>query len=310
MQNPSILLALTVFLANTPSFAKGRFDLAPVEPIPARKVLAPVKLQPSATPRTGELTVTEKAKKINAMPLPLIPSPDEAADVAKLQLSAEAQQLADLWDATLQKSPEIQIVINALQPNSDPNKARSQAMKLLGGAIFSGLQTSSMFLGGTVPRMGAGAAGSMLESVWSAKTKDKQPDLSPATMASLYAMIRHTADRLVDCHRSYTAAIDRAVYDEEAAEDTHQLMTSTRELTADQQLSLHLALKNDIRNIRENQRQIRNYRQQLVDLAGPHAVARLDEQIAEQHNALAKLTGTSKPFRDPLMYTPPSTARF
>jgi hypothetical protein len=250
----------------------------------------------------------DQARKVNAMPLPLIPSASEqqAADAASLD--AEQQQISALWGATLDRSPDVQFVINAMQPNSDPAHARGQAVKLIGGLMFNaGMQATNM-LGNGALRIGSGAAASMFGSVLGARTKSSG-DLSPAALASLYSMIRRNADRLVDSYRAYKNSLDETVLAEEAVEDARKLIASRDTSTsADTAIFLDIELKHATKALRLSQQQSKTYRKQLIDMAGEAAVAQLDAQINDEHNALARLTGSGS-WRHPLQYVEPSTAQ-
>src|SRR5579883_1556709 len=79
----------------------------------------------------------DKAKSVNCLPLPLIPSIAETEESQKLQVAHHKQQIQDLWAAAIDRSPDIKFAIGVLQPNTNPKHATAQAMKLVGNALFN-----------------------------------------------------------------------------------------------------------------------------------------------------------------------------
>lgn len=308
----NILIATgMILLLTAPTQAADRFQLPTCDALqqsPKTKLQA-IELSSGESKPAANPSIIDQARKVNAMPLPLIPTEAERESVNQASNNAERQQISTLWVATLDRSPDIQFVINALQPNSNPNRSRGEALRLIGGAMFNGaLQIAPLAFGNASGmRLGTGVAAGMLDSVWRTNAKDSRPDLSPAAMASLYSMIRRTADRLVDAYRGYKASLDAAVYAEEEADDISRLISGDAANSADASVYLDVSMKRALREVRLCQQQINMYRKQLLDMAGEQAVAEVDQQIAAEHDALAKLTGAGS-WRHPLEYRPPQSA--
>lgn len=309
--NTRISLSLLVcFLTALPAVAREEFKLTPVDPIGTSKpsrAMVPIELPPSSSSAAPKPSLLDQARKVNAMPLPLLPTASERQATEAASLDAEQQQITALWSSTLERSPDVQFVINAMQPAGDPSHARSQAIKMIGGLMFNaGMQATSTLANGPL-RLGTGAAASMLNSVFHVKGK-QQPDLSPVALASLYSMIRRNADRLVDAYRAYKNSLDEAVLADESVDDVRKVITARdASLSADAAVFLDMDLKRAQRAVAVCHHHISTFRKQLIDMAGESAVAQLDQQIEAEHNALARLTGTGS-WRHPLQYTPPSTA--
>jgi len=245
----------------------------------------------------------KEAKKVNITPLALLESDAESQQKAEVVADAEKAQLTDLWSATINRSPDIQFVIQRMQPHSDPNHATSTVLKLLGGALFSAAQAGCMFMG---PSMGMGnmasyammgganAGGSMMQSLLnvgnSKNAKKQQISQEQATM--LYKMVRDTADKLVANFRLYKKY--RAQY--ESASDDYEYI---KKLVADESNNADTAKRIDMEyTIRKAKREMdgiideaKVQRQALSDLAGQDAVAKLDDQIDEEIANLKSMTG-------------------
>jgi len=65
-------------------------------------------------------TLVKKASKVGLGPVQLIESEDESNKKVDAVVAAEQMQLNDLWEATLTRSPDIQFIVQKLQPTSNP----------------------------------------------------------------------------------------------------------------------------------------------------------------------------------------------
>jgi hypothetical protein len=61
------------------------------------------------------------------------------------------------------------------------------------------------------------------------------------------------------------------------------------------QIEMEYTLRKAKRDIDEKLEQARLYRQQLTDLAGPDAIAKLDKELLDEHTAIEALTGITSP---------------
>lgn len=98
-----------------------------------------------------------KNKPVDAGPLALRESEDEENQKIENELSAEKTQLQDLWQATILRNPDIQFVINKLQPTSDQSHATAYMMKALGQALFGVLAAAPMLAPTPSPAMFMGS---------------------------------------------------------------------------------------------------------------------------------------------------------
>lgn len=247
------------------------------------------------------------AKTVDVMPLALVESDSEAANKQDAVSQLERAQLTDLWQATINRSPDIQFVVNRLQPSSDANHATASAMRFLSGALFGAMQAAPMMLGpgaSSLQYMGTGMGTSLMANVLGAadrKTQKKQ-QISQEQATMLYKIVRETADRLVEKYRAYkktNIALDRAEND---LRDL-KLMVADGRIGQDpaKAIEMEYTLRKQQRDIDSIGDEIREKRQSLLDLAGGEAVSRLDMQITEEKAMLHKLVG---PDGNPTMPSP------
>lgn len=90
----------------------------------------------SKTAALGKGDVKDTAKAVNAQPLALINSNEELNEKSELLDNSEKKQIADLWDATLERSPDIQFVVQKLVPTSDKGHATHIMMKMLSSVMY------------------------------------------------------------------------------------------------------------------------------------------------------------------------------
>jgi hypothetical protein len=313
-QNPALFAAILIVASAQSATAREAFDLAPCDVLPASspKGMAPIQLEADkavspekSSSQAASQSLYKQAEKVNVLPLPLIPTQGEMSERREIELSEESKQIAELWSSTIDRSPDIQFVINALQPTTDPRRSRSQAVKMIGGALFNVAQAAPMAMGAPAAvRLGTGMAGSLLDSLWRGNAKEKGTDLSPGSLAAYYSMVRHTADRLVDAFRGYKSALDAAVLSEEFVDDVVTVSNQNLE----QQAYFSLELIRAQRDVHLSHKRIDAYRYQLIDMAGLDAVAKLDERIAAERALMARVTGESS-WRRPLQYVPSMTTK-
>jgi hypothetical protein len=257
----------------------------------------------------GSKTIGDKllndAKKVNIAPLALIESEGESAKKADAIVDAETAELTELWQATINRNPDIQFVINRMQPNSDPNHATATAMKMLSGALFSAIQAVPLMMPGPVnPAMFLGASGatSALSNLMAGQDQKnaKKQAISQEQATMLYKIVRETADHLVKEYRNYkkhTNTYGRALTD---FQDLQAMVASTRATQdAAKQVDMEYTLRKAQRDLDAIMDDARLNRQSLVDLAGSDAVAKLDKQIADEQNLLQKLTGSDERLATP-----------
>ena len=81
--------------------------------------------------------VFDNAKQVNAVPMILMDTDAEAKARDQTERDYEKAQLSDLWEATLNRNPDIQFVVQRLMPSSDHNHATTVLMRLISSTICS-----------------------------------------------------------------------------------------------------------------------------------------------------------------------------
>jgi hypothetical protein len=256
-------------------------------------------------------SLREQADDVHIAPIPLQVSEGEQKKEAAFLDDTEKQQLSDLWESTLTRSPDIQFVVAKLQPTNSAAHLNTILSTMLSTAAYGGMSAMMMMSPG-IGSYAAGSAGSMLISnvlqINQAKNQKKQR-LSQEEEMIMFNMVRGTADKLVAAYRDYKK---RFVSLSRASTDLQDLQAMGADARAGQdpakQLEIDYTLRKQQRDIDEISDDVRRYRQTLLDLAGPDSVAKLDKQIiweqtqidgqpaqdAQGGIAQAPTTGTSK----------------
>lgn len=233
----------------------------------------------------GSRDTLKQARQVNAMPLSLMETADETGQKIDVQNGQEKVQLADLWEATLAKSPDIQFVIQKLVPTSDPGHASGVMMHMIGTALYSAMGIGTMMAPGmgTYALNSAGASLIMntLNMVDGKRAKKAKVTQEEAIM--LYNMVRTTADRLTESYRNYKKYFNALNSADQDQRDLQKMLSDARAgQDASKQLEMEYTLRKGQRDIEMIGSDVKHYRQSLVDLAGPEAVAKLDTQMDAQ----------------------------
>lgn len=241
--------------------------------------------------------VLKDTKKVDIMPLPLVESDSEASQKADTIVDAEKRQLAELWQSTIDRNPDIQFVITKLQPTGDANHAMANTMKMLSGALFGAMNLAPLAMGGAsnpMGTMGMGAGASMIQGLFSDQQEKsaRKHQVSQEQATILYKIVRDTADKLVASFRDYKKNL---LSTERASDDLKDLQQMVAEARAGQDaakaVEMEYTLRKARRELEKEMDDVRRYRQELSDLAGGEAVVRLDQELDEERVALEKLTG-------------------
>lgn len=244
-----------------------------------------------------------KPKGPDVGPLALRESDEESSKKADVTIDAEKRQLSELWQATIERNPDIQFVITKLQPSSDANHAMASTMKLISGALFGAMNLAPLAMGGGVGQaanpvgmMGMGAGSSVIQGLFADHNEKnaKKHMISQEQATILYKIVRDTADKLVASFRDYKKeliSMDRASLD---LQDLQSMVAEARGgQDAAKQVEMEYTLRKARREIEKEMENVRRHRQELADLAGGDAVAKLDKEMEEVKLALDKLTGQS-----------------
>lgn len=245
--------------------------------------------------------ILQKAKQVNIVPLPLMESEDELKKKADTVQDAERGELADLWEATLSRSPDIHFVIQKLMPNNgNPGRASTIMCRMLSTAMFGAMNAVGMM----APNVGVYAANSvgasMIMNVLGMQENKiaKNARLSQTEAIMLYNMVRATADRLVDCYRNYKKNMHSWTIATKDLQDLQNMVADARQgQDTTKQLEMHYTLRKAQRDVESVSEDIKRYRQGLVDLAGPEAVDKLDKDIEVHAAKVEQITpvGTENP---------------
>ncbi len=236
------------------------------------------------------------AKTVNAMPLALVPSESEANQKQDTIVQLEQAQLTELWQATINRSPDIQFVVSRLQPNTDSSHATSSAVKMLSTALFGAMQTAPYVLGQGSPMMfmGASSGAGIIQGLFDTQNKkqQKQQQISQEQATMLYKIVRETAERVVEKYRGYkktNSSLSRA--NKDLAELKSMVADGRIGQDPGKAIEMEYTLRKQQRDIDGLGDEIREKRQSLIDMAGQDAVAHLDQQMQEEQEMLHKLTG-------------------
>ncbi len=238
-------------------------------------------------------------------PLVLHESDAESSQKADTVVDADKRQVAELWQSTIDRNPDIQFVITKLQPTGDANHAMANTMKMLSGALFGAMNLAPLALGGGVnaaanpaAMMGMGAGANLIQGLFVGHEEKnaRKHQISQEQATILYKIVRDTADKLVCSFRDYKKNL---VSMQRASVDLQDLQGMVAESRAGQdaakQVEMEYTLRKARREIEKEMEDVRRHRQELSDLAGPEAVVKLETEMDDERMALEKLTGTDNP---------------
>ncbi|MBZ0187472.1 MAG: hypothetical protein K8F91_14590 [Candidatus Obscuribacterales bacterium] len=252
-----------------------------------QNLLAPTSVKGSKATGISVLgnSTLEQAKAVNAAPLPLIESADDAANKLDETRELERQQLTALWEATLTRSPDINFVLQKLMPSSDPSKVTTLLMRALGTAAMTGLGAMSAISPGPTSYMSQNLGYTAINGILGLQDSKnaKKQKITQTESIMLYNMIRDTADKVVSNYRDYKKVHTSLLMANADFEHLKRMAAAAKGgQDAAKQLEVEYTLKKQQRDIEESGADLSKVRQQLVDLAGPQAVTKLDTEIDEE----------------------------
>ena len=265
--------------------ANVRVDRAAVSgPVEQSTILAPKSIKSSVNEKVlnNERSILENARKVNAVPLALMPSEDEEQNKSDVEFNAEKIELADLWDSTLARSQDIQFVVQKLMPSNKSGKTANVMMKMLSATVFGGMGMMSMMGPNMGTQMMTNTGASMMMQALNGVqgAADKKARLSQTEAIMLYTIVRTTADKVVSAFREYKIELGDL---QSNLEDLGKLQDMVKEVRATQtpveQIKLQAELMKKQSEINKLTQQVKRFRQSLVDLSGTDAVAKLDKQL-------------------------------
>jgi hypothetical protein len=253
-------------------------------------------------PKDKDASVNDKlmknARKNNLLPIPLMESAEETQQKLDTAMDAQKAQLADLWEATLSRSPDIQFVTQRLMPTSNKAHTGTMLMRFLSSAVFGAAGAVGMMAPNAGVMMGTNAGAQALYNLVNQGTAaaNKKAQLSETECIMLYTIVRNTADKLVADLREYkkfTKSFNTS------ATDLSDLQNMLKDARGGQDnaktLEMEYTVRKAQRDVEKESEEVQRYRQALVDLAGGDAVSRLDNQlVAEEQKLQGDASGDSK----------------
>jgi len=251
----------------------------------------------------GTKSLVEQGKDVAVGPLPLLTSDNDDKKTAEFINTAEKEQIADLWESTLTRSPDVQFVIQKLQPTSNQAHLNSTLTKMLGAAMYGAMGMSMMMMpnsGMAGYAMMSGGSSAISSVLGIAQNKaDKRAKLSQEEQMIMLGIVRTTADKLVASYRDYKkffVALARASND---LQDLQAMAAEARSgQDAAKQLEMDYTLRKAQRDIDQISDDVRRNRCNLIDLAGTEAVAKLDKQIIWEQTQVDQGQTASAPTPD------------
>jgi hypothetical protein len=274
-------------------------------------LLSPTSMKGSKTKSIDSLgsggSLSEQARSVNLAPLPLMDSSADSERKLGYAEEIEREQLTSLWEAALSKSPEINFVLQKLMPNSDPSKATTVMMRMLGMAMQGGISAATMMsptpMGYAAGNGAASVLGNLMGMVESNQAKKAR--LTQTEQIMLFDMVRKNADKLVGTYRDYKTK-HKSLY--KANADFEDLKNLAIEVKKDgaKEFEVQYTLKKQERDIDEIGNQLSKERKALCDLAGEDAVAKLDASIDEEFKQLHPELAPTETIAAPSTETPGS----
>jgi hypothetical protein len=277
-------------------------NVAPNVPPPAT-----IKLGKHGPKATDPLT---DAKKVGLMPLSLRESNEEIDQKLDYLLATEKSEMVDLWEATLTNSPDIQFVTQRLMPTANVSHATTIMSRLLSAAIVGAIGTMSRGAQnpGTVAITQSG--GSILSGLLGAQDRKmlRKQNITDEQIIILYKIVRDTADKLVENYRTYKLTV--AAF-QKARADLADYQGMALELSGSHdafgQMEAQYVLRKQQGDIEGIRYKLRQYRLQIVDLAGAKATSHLDEQLEQEFNKEIALPTGATPWDDWARETQPGS---
>lgn len=251
--------------------------------------LAPINLnedKQGQKTQNSALDLVDRAKKVNMAPMPLIKSDEEVDQAISLDLECEKKQISALWEATLNRSPDIQFVVQKLLPSSDKNRTTTLLMRMLSSSLSSIAGTTPVITGPNPlaivgSQFTSNAFNQIIDLQDSKRQKREQIDQAQAIM--LYQMVRGIADKVTEYYRDYKFHVRSIDTTQMRAQKLQNLVKETRiGQDAVKQIEMEYWIDRVKTEIDEAVYIARRHRQSLVDLAGGEAVYKLDKDLQDQ----------------------------
>lgn len=238
-----------------------------------------------------EKSLREAANRVG--PIELRPTDKEVREKVLTIRAAEKAELAEIWDAALCRSQDIQFVVQKLMPTKDPKHSTAVMMKMLSTAMYGTVAAGSIVgrsVGGPGAGMAQSAGASMVMSVFNQVDKSSQRKMAVTETEAimLYKMIRDVGrDVSHDFHeyKKNVNQVGRACADYADIQKMVADAPGQDTITAIQMECLLRKMRREIDGLNED---ARNSRDSLVTLAGDEAVDNLDKQIDSESEKIGQ----------------------
>lgn len=234
---------------------------------------------------TGKGEAIDKARSVSVMPMALMNSDAEEDEKVAADLNAERAQIAELWESTLNRSQDIQFVVQKLLPSSDGNRTTTALMRMISSTLATGISAGVMLTPSPGAYMGGQMISSMIYQLNNAheKSVNKKAQIDQGQAISLYSLVRNTAEKVTDRYRDYKFYARRIGRTQDNLENLQNMIQDARQgQDAAKQIEMEYTLSKAKGDVEEAVFQARRHRQNLVDLAGAEAVAKLDQAMQDQ----------------------------
>lgn len=234
---------------------------------------------------TGKGEAIDKARSVSVMPMALMNTDTEEDEKVITDLNAERAQIAELWESTLNRSQDIQFVVQKLLPSSDGNRTTTALMRMISSTLATGISAGVMLTPSPGAYMGGQMISSMIYQLNNAHEQkvNKKAQIDQGQAISLYSLVRNTAEKVTDRYRDYKFYARRIGRTQESLENLQNMIQDARQgQDAAKQIEMEYTLSKAKGDVEEAVFQARRHRQNLVDLAGAEAVAKLDQAMQDQ----------------------------
>ena len=221
------------------------------------------------------------------------PVPDLSAMAPVTANPAERAELAEIWDAALCRSQDIQFVVQKLMSSKDPKHSTAVMMKMLSIATSGPLAAGSMMSDskeGTSTGMTESAGASLIMSLLPTicGNSRRKASITETEAIMLYKMIRDLGFKVSQDFHEYKKNINQVERASKDYEDIQKMVAGAPGTNGCHQYEMEYLLRKIRREIDAANRDARNSRDLLVTLAGVDAVDILDKQISAESQKIGQ----------------------
>jgi len=217
---------------------------------------------------------------------------------ALTDIDCERAQISELWESTLNRSPDIQFVVQKLMPSSDRSHTTNVLMRMISSMIATGVGTGSVIFGpNQAAIMGSQMTSNMIYQMMGAQEAktNKHAQIDQAQAIMLYQMVRNIAEKVTETYRDYKFHVRRIDTAQVRALKLQNMVRDARAgQDATEQIEMEYWVDRAQADVEEAAYAARRYRQSLIDLAGIEAVCKLDQSFEDQFLAEKEIESKRK----------------